>query len=91
MMYSLMDAEYFWSCAFFIVCLLVLNFWLLNILVAVITNTFADIMDETKCSAFASASGSVTVHVYSTGTNSNIMGLISMDHSSVPCHQMPMM
>ncbi|EGG06060.1 uncharacterized protein MELLADRAFT_48591 [Melampsora larici-populina 98AG31] len=57
MMYSLMDAEYFLSCLFFVICLLVLNFWLLNILVAVITNTFAEIMDETKCSAFASSSG----------------------------------
>ncbi|EFP81922.2 uncharacterized protein PGTG_08171 [Puccinia graminis f. sp. tritici CRL 75-36-700-3] len=56
MMYSLMDAEYYASCAFFIVCLLVLNFWLLNILVAVITNTFAEIMDETKHSAFAVSS-----------------------------------
>ncbi|KAH9817542.1 Ion transport protein-domain-containing protein [Melampsora americana] len=57
MMYSLMDAEYFLSSLFFVFCLLVLNFWLLNILVAVITNTFAEIMDETKCSAFASSSG----------------------------------
>ncbi|PLW08520.1 hypothetical protein PCANC_24286 [Puccinia coronata f. sp. avenae] len=56
MMYSLMDAEYYASCGFFIVCLLVLNFWLLNILVAVITNTFAEIMDETKHSAFAVSS-----------------------------------
>lgn len=56
MMYSLMDAEYYASCAFFIVCLLVLNFWLLNILVAVITHTFAEIMDETKHSAFAVSS-----------------------------------
>ncbi|KAH9459057.1 hypothetical protein Pst134EA_019208 [Puccinia striiformis f. sp. tritici] len=56
MMYSLIDAEYYASCAFFIVCLLVLNFWLLNILVAVITNTFAEIMDETKHSAFAVSS-----------------------------------
>jgi regulatory protein YycI of two-component signal transduction system YycFG len=58
-MYSLMDAEYYASCGFFIVCLLVLNFWLLNILVAVITNTFAEIMDETKHSAFAVSSASV--------------------------------
>lgn len=61
MMYSLMDAEYFLSCLFFVICLLVLNFWLLNILVAVITNTFAEIMDETKCSAFASSSGPMLV------------------------------
>ncbi|WAR58908.1 hypothetical protein PtB15_10B248 [Puccinia triticina] len=59
MMYSLMDAEYYASCAFFIVCLLVLNFWLLNILVAVITNTFAEIMDETKHSAFAVSSAPI--------------------------------
>lgn len=64
MMYSLMDAEYYASCAFFIVCLLVLNFWLLNILVAVITHTFAEIMDETKHSAFAVSSASVHTHSY---------------------------
>ncbi|MBW0462341.1 hypothetical protein O181_002056 [Austropuccinia psidii MF-1] len=56
MMFSLMDAEYFACCAFFIIGLLVLNFWLLNILVAVITHTFAEIMDETKHSAFATSS-----------------------------------
>lgn len=54
-MYDMMDADYFVSCLFFIICLLVINFWLLNMFVAVITNTFASIVDETKHSAFASS------------------------------------
>ena len=54
-MYDMMDADYFVSCVFFIICLLVINFWLLNMFVAVITNTFASIVDETKHSAFASS------------------------------------
>lgn len=29
-MFDMMDAEYFFSCLFFIVCLIVLNFWLIN-------------------------------------------------------------
>lgn len=71
MMYSLMDAEYYASCAFFIVCLLVLNFWLLNILVAVITNTFAEIMDETKHSAFAVSSAPMITGVNPSNLSSN--------------------
>ncbi|CAH7684043.1 Ion transport protein-domain-containing protein [Phakopsora pachyrhizi] len=57
MMYSLMDSEYFASCFFFIVCVLIMNFWLLNILVAVITNTFGEIASETKSSAFSNEEG----------------------------------
>jgi hypothetical protein len=54
-MYSMMDAEFFISCFFFIVCVIVLNFWLINLLVAVITNTFSAIRSQTKKSAFGAA------------------------------------
>ena len=53
-MYNMMDADFFVSCLYFIVCLIVLNYWLINMFVAVITNTFGSIMDNTQQSAFAS-------------------------------------
>ncbi|KAF8632710.1 hypothetical protein AX15_001734 [Amanita polypyramis BW_CC] len=52
LMYSMLDAEYFVSCIFFIVCIIILNFWLFNLFVAVITNTFDSIRTVTKKSAF---------------------------------------
>ncbi|KAH7886746.1 Ion transport protein-domain-containing protein, partial [Phlebopus sp. FC_14] len=54
-MYSIMDSEYFISCLFFITGILVLNFWLINLLVAVITNTFSAIRSDTRRSAFGAA------------------------------------
>jgi len=54
-MYSIIDAEYFVSCFFFIVCILVLNIWLINLFVAVITNTFSAIRSDTHKSAFGAA------------------------------------
>ncbi|KAF8585271.1 hypothetical protein K439DRAFT_1632798 [Ramaria rubella] len=51
-MYAMIDAEFFVSSIFFIVCILVLNFWLINLFVAVITNTFQAIRSQTKKSAF---------------------------------------
>lgn len=54
-MYSMIDAEFFMSCFFFIVCIVVLNFWLINLFVAVITNTFSAIREETHKSAFGAA------------------------------------
>ncbi|KAG8896276.1 calcium channel protein, partial [Tulasnella sp. 403] len=59
-MYMMMDADFYVSCIFFIVCIVILNFWLINLFVAVITNTFSSIRAETKRSAFgASAAGPV--------------------------------
>ncbi|KAI0050088.1 hypothetical protein FA95DRAFT_1487881 [Auriscalpium vulgare] len=55
LMYSMIDAEFFISCFFFIVCIVVLNFWLINLFVAVITNTFSAIREETHKSAFGAA------------------------------------
>ncbi|TFY58902.1 hypothetical protein EVJ58_g6125 [Rhodofomes roseus] len=54
-MYNMMDAEFFVSCLFFIACIVVLNFWLINLFIAVITNTFAAIRADTKKSAFGAA------------------------------------
>ena len=51
----MIDAEFFVSCCFFIVCIVVLNFWLINLFVAVITNTFSAIRSDTKKSAFGAA------------------------------------
>lgn len=51
-MYQMMDAEFFFSSMFFIIGAIVLNVWLLNLFVAVITNTFSAIREETKRSAF---------------------------------------
>ncbi|PWN44200.1 hypothetical protein IE81DRAFT_340250 [Ceraceosorus guamensis] len=52
-MYDIVDTEPFVSCLYFIVAVILLNFWLANLFVAVITNTFATITAETKHSAFA--------------------------------------
>jgi len=52
-MYNMIDADYFVSCLFFIISLIMMNFWMANLFVAVITNTFASITAETKQSAFA--------------------------------------
>lgn len=54
-MYAMVDAEFFVSSVFFIVCIIVLNFWLINLFVAVITNTFSAIRSDTKKSAFGAA------------------------------------
>jgi hypothetical protein len=48
----MIDAEFFISSIFFVVCIVVLNFWLINLFVAVITNTFQAIRAQTKKSAF---------------------------------------
>ncbi|KAI9433175.1 Ion transport protein-domain-containing protein [Lactarius indigo] len=55
LMYSMIDAEFFISCFFFIICIVVLNFWLINLFVAVITNTFSAIREETQKSAFSAS------------------------------------
>ncbi|EKM51356.1 uncharacterized protein PHACADRAFT_263446 [Phanerochaete carnosa HHB-10118-sp] len=55
LMYAMMDSEFFISCFFFIVCIIVLNFWLINLFVAVITNTFSAIRKDTHKSAFGAA------------------------------------
>jgi hypothetical protein len=51
-MYSSIDAEFFVSCLFYILGVIVLNFWLINLFVAVITTTFSSIRVKTNKSAF---------------------------------------
>ena len=51
----MMDSEIYISALFFIVCIIVLNFWLINLFVAVITNTFSAIRKDTQRSAFGAA------------------------------------
>jgi voltage-dependent calcium channel len=51
-MYDMMSADYFVSCFFFIICIIVLNIWLLNLFVAVITTSFRSTRLETNRSAF---------------------------------------
>jgi hypothetical protein len=51
-MYALMDSDYYGAFLYSICALLVLNFWLLNLLVAVVVNTFQSIRAATKKSAF---------------------------------------
>ncbi|KAG9016762.1 calcium channel protein [Tulasnella sp. 427] len=59
-MYQMMDSDFYAASIFFIVCIIVVNFWLINLFVAVITNTFSSIRVETKKSAFgAGTSGPV--------------------------------
>jgi len=52
LMYNMMDADFFVSCFFFIICVIILNFWLINLFVGVITSTFSNIRAETNRSAF---------------------------------------
>ncbi|WVQ72778.1 hypothetical protein IAR50_002338 [Cryptococcus sp. DSM 104548] len=51
-MYTAMDSDFFGSSLFFLAGVIVLNFWLINLLIAVVINTFNDIRAETKKSAF---------------------------------------
>lgn len=64
-MYSMIDAEFFVSCLFFIIAIIVLNFWLINLFVAVITNSFSAIRSETQKSAFGAAPYVFLEHDYS--------------------------
>jgi hypothetical protein len=51
-MYTAMDSDFFSSSLYFIVAVLVINIWLVNLVVAVVVNTFKDIRADTKKSAF---------------------------------------
>ncbi|CAE6501684.1 unnamed protein product [Rhizoctonia solani] len=62
-MYQMMDTDFYFSFAFFIVCVVVLNFWLINLFVAVITNMFGAIRTETKKSAFGATNSEETNEV----------------------------
>lgn len=51
-MYNVMDTDFYGSAMFYLVAIIVLNFWLMNLLIAVVVNVFQDIRAETKRSAF---------------------------------------
>lgn len=51
-MYQTMDSDFFSSCLYWISAVIVLNFWLINLVVAVVVNTFKHIRSDTKKSAF---------------------------------------
>lgn len=67
-MYWIMDAEFFASSLFFIAAIIVLNFWLMNLLVAVVVNTFQDIRADTKRSAFGADHSLLNQPEWSTAT-----------------------
>ncbi|KAF3910270.1 hypothetical protein ABW21_db0205254 [Orbilia brochopaga] len=52
LMYYTADSDYLWSALFFIFGMIILTFWLVNLLVAVITSSFQVIREESKQSAF---------------------------------------
>jgi len=52
-MYDMVDADYYTAVIFFIVGIILLNFWLANLFVAVISHSFASLSAQTDRSAFA--------------------------------------
>lgn len=52
-MYDMIDADYYTACIFFIFGIILLNFWLANLLVAVIMHSFASLSAQMEHSAFA--------------------------------------
>jgi len=51
-MYHVMDSEFDFVSVYFIMTVVILNFWLINLFVAVITKMFAKIREDTSHSAF---------------------------------------
>ncbi|KAL1918646.1 uncharacterized protein VTP21DRAFT_2668 [Calcarisporiella thermophila] len=60
-MYDIMDSEFGWACIYFIIIVIVMNFWLINLFVAVITEMFAKIRQDTSHSAFTSLKHTVVL------------------------------
>lgn len=54
-MYDMMDAEYFVASLYFIIIVMVMNFWLINLFIAVITEMFAKVREDSQHSAFTSS------------------------------------
>ncbi|KAG8763613.1 calcium channel protein [Ceratobasidium sp. 423] len=74
-MYQMMDTDFYFSFMFFIVCVVVLNFWLINLFVAVITNMFGAIRAETRKSAFGATDSEETNPVEEKDTGWSAKGL----------------
>ncbi|KDN52688.1 hypothetical protein K437DRAFT_161584 [Tilletiaria anomala UBC 951] len=62
-LYDMVDANYSAASIFFIIGLIVTNFWMANLFVAVITNTFASITSQTNRSAFAAENVGYEKHI----------------------------
>ena len=54
-MYDMMDAEYFVASLYFIIIVIVMNFWLINLFIAVITEMFAKVREDSQHSAFTNS------------------------------------
>lgn len=54
-MYDMMDAEYFVASLYFVIIVIVMNFWLINLFIAVITEMFAKVREDSQHSAFTSS------------------------------------
>ncbi|KAI8983763.1 Ion transport protein-domain-containing protein [Pilobolus umbonatus] len=52
-MYDMMDAEYFVASTYFVLIVIVMNFWLINLFIAVITEMFAKVREDSQHSAFS--------------------------------------
>ncbi|KAF7291112.1 hypothetical protein MIND_01254300 [Mycena indigotica] len=83
LMYNIIDSEYFISSVFFILCVIVLNFWLINLFVAVITNTFSAIRSETKKSAFGATNLTAPAPDVDTDDGWMVQGRPSPHHKNI--------
>ena len=54
-MYDMMDAEYSAASLYFIFIVIIMNFWLINLFIAVITEMFAKVREDSQHSAFTSS------------------------------------
>ncbi|KAI7905468.1 Ion transport protein-domain-containing protein [Cokeromyces recurvatus] len=54
-MYDMMDAEYFIACLYFVIIVIVMNLWLINLFIAVITEMFAKVREDSQHSAFTNS------------------------------------
>ncbi|CAG8809622.1 31514_t:CDS:2, partial [Racocetra persica] len=55
LLYRTMDTDYGWATLYYVLSILILNFWLLNLFVAVIVTVFEKIREETSHSAFTTS------------------------------------
>lgn len=56
-MYDMMDAEYFVVSLYFTVIVIIMNYWLINLFVAVINEMFAKVREDSQHSAFTASRG----------------------------------
>lgn len=56
-MYDMMDAEYFIVSLYFTIIVIIMNYWLINLFVAVINEMFAKVREDSQHSAFTASRG----------------------------------